>query len=220
MGADDDATKSDPPIFDNSRLKHLTEGLGISIHDPRVPDFHTQLELLAQEHDAIVRETPFSFSHSPFHAPIKRRIKWLQQNAIDPANALLDALSKDNMPYFSDWPNDGQPIGVFDWSELARDLDKFNSHVKKLKEHLLVYDGEDRSRNDLTTEFRYSLVYSLLVLIRDHFEEVPFSRGTHDTVHGTTGRLQSFVREAFKEITGDHEKLDRAISESIVYFER
>jgi hypothetical protein len=156
---------------------------------------------------------PLGYSIAPFDMSLTKRMDWLRTHVVTTAETLIDALSVENRPHFSDWPGYRFLRRRPDLDELRAELAALRRHARSLYFSMLRQLEDGAPHN---SEMRYDIVGSLIDLLAEHFPEIPRTRGQYDKALGVTvGRTPDFVRRAYFEITDSNEQLDAPIQAAI-----
>ncbi|WP_137390943.1 hypothetical protein [Rhodoligotrophos defluvii] len=146
----------------------------------REPDFNAREALQADLREVAYRyltalyTTPLRLSEGPRDVKLTRRVQHLERNVIKPAEQLLDALSDDNAPLLSEWPEDMR-MPAPDRAALRSELEKLRNRAEELR--LLLTDRI--ANTNMTTEFLTDLGNALSMVLKRHFPRLTISRGTH-----------------------------------------
>lgn len=124
------------------------------------------------------------------------RLRWLDADVLNPIEKLLNALSENNAPKLSQWPeklNAPEPnkptlIGelekLFEWAgELWADLNDRKS-----------------DRSTLLTEFKTNLVNALSYVFETHFPNVPAARDSWDRTGEAKSPYVEYLNLCVREI--------------------
>jgi hypothetical protein len=156
---------------------------------------------------------PIGFPDAPFDLSMTKRVEWLGAHIVTPIDTLLDALSDERQPYFSEWPGDNRISVRPDFAELSDRLSSLRMYAETLRSSLREQMAENSQH---TAEMRYDIVTNLIELLAEHFPEISRTRGQYDKdEHETIGLVPSYVRRAFVEITRTNEQLDAPIQSAI-----
>jgi hypothetical protein len=161
----------------------------------------------------VIQAMPIGYPIAPFDMSMTKRMEWLRTHVVAPAETLLDALSVESRPHFSDWPG-------YRFLRRQPNLDELRAELAALRRHARsLYFSMQRQLADgapHNSEMRYDVVVNLIDLLAEHFPEIPRTRGQYDKALGVTvGRTPDFVRRAYREITESNEQLDAPIQAAI-----
>jgi hypothetical protein len=182
-------------------------------NDPRLPAFQLALRELGTDRRRAIASMPIGFPDAPFDLSMTKRVEWLATHVLTPADTLLDAISENRLPYFSEWPGDDRIPARPGFVELTGNLSSLRDYAKALQ---LALADQLAANAQHTPEMRYDIVTSLIALLAEHFPEVPRTRGQYaKSLKSTVGQLPDFVRRAFVEITRSNEQLDAPIQATV-----
>lgn len=216
MGEDSPVAKPDDQIFDDGSVERLLSGFNVTREHPAFPGFQVSLRRLGLNVRSVIRSTPLKFPESPFRLSLAQRQDWLRRNVQKPAETLIKALNEQNKPHFSTWPDHDFQIPYEKINEVGNLLPDLLAAANNLHDHLQYYRELEKERAEHTTELKYEIVSDLIDLFAKFFPELPRTRGTYDNdLRRFTGPFPFYVQEAYLEITGVWEGLDRPIRSSI-----
>jgi hypothetical protein len=84
-------------------MAELATILGVA-NNARLTSFQLALRALGEARRETIQTMPIGYPIAPFDATMTKRMEWLRTHVVSPAETLMDALSADNRPHFSDWP--------------------------------------------------------------------------------------------------------------------
>lgn len=221
MGKDSTGIKPDEQIFDESCMIEIAEILGIDPRNDQLPDFQGALIEIGLQRRAEIRVTPMKYPGlAPFAATLNQRMKWLEKNAINPAQQLLQALDASNGPHFSVWPDQATLKEVPDLQRLAGLLTEFHAFSDRLHgciEDLYETPGE---KPEHTLEMSRAITFDVMAALCRLFPAVEIVRNPEGKKRKNEGSsaAQKFLRRAFFEITGKHAQLTKELQLFIADF--
>jgi hypothetical protein len=132
----------------------------------------TDLRELATDYLTAALTTPLKISISPPNETLSKRARWVELNLVKPTQRLLNALSDDNAPLRSEWP-DPMNAPAPDRAVLLEELRKLYDRADELQ-HVIA----DRAPNtNHTQEFKADLIQAITKLFRHYFPHLPITRG-------------------------------------------
>lgn len=185
MGGEAEPDRKDRQLFGDACMAELAAILGVS-NDARLPAFQLTLRALGEDRRRTIQAMPFGYSIAPFDMSLTKRMEWLRTHVVAPAETLLDSLSVENRPHFSDWPGYRFLRRRPHLDELRTELAALRRHARSLYFSMLRQLEDGAPHN---SEMRYDIVGSLIDLLAEHFPEIPRTRGQYDKALGfTVGR--------------------------------
>jgi hypothetical protein len=139
--------------------------------------------------------------------PPSKRARWVEQQLINPARTLLDALSDANAVRRSAGPdrmNAAEPNrGV-----LIRELENVVGHASEIRAGL-VDRAKSRNTNQ-TTEFKVDMAQKLKNVFQRYFHR-PTTLGTYDPEYGRSSDFFSFIVACSSHILGQKDKISEHV---------
>ncbi len=186
------------------------------VNDPTtLSALQIDLKELAKRFRAIIAETPFNLPGSPGDMTLTQRSRLLGTNILTPSERLLEALRVEGSSKLASWPEkfDSEPSAE-EKAELRQSICRLRAFANDLKTDLQQRIDEGANHN---TELRREIVYDLMGCLSCHVPHVTQVRGVYVKKNGDSGAFPTFIREAFFQITGRREKLDRHLQEWIKF---
>lgn len=200
-------------IFDDELVVKLAKLAKIAKPDA-ISGFSSALREFGAGARATLASMPSKFSmHSPFDATHSERIKWLDDQVLDPLDKLIEALGLHNRAWLSMWPQDVVDELRPDFDHLREELEGLQLMARNAVLNLVIHRRAKLLYNDL---FRYHIVAQTAAILDDHAPDFKPSRGTYNREDMLSdGRYPFVIRTVFAEITGEWEKLDHLIQEMV-----
>jgi len=180
-------------LFSDTFLDGIMKELNV-----RDPDLRRELQKdlceIAEDYLTAALTTPLDLEDSPCDMTLTKRQSWVDTHIVHPAKLLLTALSDENAPLRSEWP-DPFTAQEPDRNLLIRELTKLVDRARELSECL----AERAQQANHTTEFKFDLVTALEWTFRKHFPGQPVSRGTGASGESTSHFVR-FVNMCVREI--------------------
>lgn len=173
-----------------------------------------RLDYLATHYREVLSTMPNDFDHyAPFDATLSERVDWLDTEVLNPLKRVIEAISPENQPWFSLWPND-----VID--ELKPDFDAVRAQLEALRQmaqNVVINLVYHRHYSLPFNEFlRFHIVTDIAKILDSAAPHLKPSRGTYTKELGEfAGRYPTIIRQAYQAITGKAEPLDRLIKEVV-----
>jgi len=118
-----------------------------------------------------------------------QRVRWLRANVVSPATKLLQALSDENGPMLSEWP-EVMYAPPPDRDTLRLELQKLRNRADEL---VGVLEDRLRGGGSFQTEFRADLTNALTDVFERHFPQKKPSRDGYDKTSVAAGGGSSFA---------------------------
>lgn len=173
-----------------------------------------RLDYLATHYREVLSTMPNDFDHyAPFDATLTERVDWLDTEVLNPLKRVIEAVSPENQPWFSLWPND-----VID--ELKPDFDAVRAQLEALRlmaQNVVLNLVVHRRLGLPFNEFlRFHIFTDIVNILNKVVPDLKPSRGTYSKEEGEfVGRYPAIIRQVFQGITGKAESLDRLIKEVV-----
>lgn len=200
-------------IFDDELVVKLAKLAKVTKPDA-ISGFSSALRAFGAEARATLSSMPSEFSkHSPFDATHAERIKWFDDELLDPLGRLIEALGPHNRAWFSMWPHDVVDDLKPDFDQLREELEGLQLMAQNAVLNLVIHRRVKLQYNDA---LRYHIVARTAALLDDHAPDFKPSRGTYNREDKLSdGRYPFVIRTVFAEITGEWEQLDHLIQEMV-----
>lgn len=163
----------------------------------------------------MIESVPSDLPGAPLgHMTLTKRHEWVDTHILNPIERIKEALTEENRPLLSTWPEFmGSPPEI-DIVALTAELDR----LENLGKYLWM---SARIRRDAKVpvgwEIKFEIVSAIAAVLAELAPEITPSRGTYDKARKCyVGRFPEAVTLAYREITGfADEGVDRQISDFV-----
>lgn len=197
-------------MFELGRILRLK-----SKDQPRLDALQTRLQEVATRYRVMIATVPSDLPGAPFpEKTLTKRHEWVDANILNPVSRLRDAISDENRPLLSTWPEFMGMAPPVDFAALDAELEK----VEQLGKYLWMNTRIRRAHNvSPGWEIKFEIVRAIAGVFSDILPNLKPSRGTYDReANQYRGSFPEAIILAFAEITGfEGERLDRHIADYI-----
>ncbi|MFN3226597.1 MAG: hypothetical protein ACE360_10165 [Hyphomicrobiales bacterium] len=186
-------------LFSDATIKKIGDFAG-TLSEKERNQFQIELREVAFHFMCALYTTPLRLAEGPKDVKLSARVRHLERHIIKPSSILLDALSNDQTPLLSEWPETlNMPAPAR--KSLLKELRRLHDRSTELAALLA-----DRLPNErLTQEFMTDLGNALSSVVKSFYPGIRVSRGTYfktegsdePTMHGT---FLSVMEICIKEI--------------------
>lgn len=188
-----------PEMFGDAAMRKLSGHLGL---DDKVEAARRDFLAVGERIRTIIDATPSSFDHGPDDMSLSKRARWLQQQILNPVEALRDALADD--PKFAQYPeNHTSALAADERYSLAQSLARLARCAADLRDDLAARsDSRHLSHN---IEMRREFLFWIAQAVRRHAPNLDAQRsytGVDDgNGKGNASPFFAAVKLAYVEIT-------------------
>lgn len=194
-------------MIDDKVMAKLAKLLSLSPGETQ--DLGTRLGSLAQRVRKILDETPSNFERGPPDVSLTQRTRWLDTNAIRPAQRLVEALNSGAM--FATYPEDyaSKPT-AHDVDDLRARLAQFLKFATDLRDDLAQ---QMRDKSNHNTELRAEIIFWITAELEQSgavVERREFVGGI-----GDPSAIAEAVRIVSREVTGQDIAIDHHLKDLV-----
>jgi hypothetical protein len=173
-----------------------------------------RLDYLATHYRDVLSTMPNDFDqYASFDATLTERVDWLDTEVLNPLKRVIEAVSPENQPWFSLWPNDVIDEIKPDFDAVRAQLENLQLMAQNVVINLVFHRRVDLPFNEF---LRFRIVFDIVNMLDNVVPDLKPSRGTYSKEQGEfVGRYPAIIRQAFQAITGKAESLDRLIKEVV-----
>lgn len=128
-----------------------------------------------------------------------------------PAEKLIEALSDENLPLLSEWP-DELPSPPPNRHALVEELTKLSNRTRDLFE---VLDDRKRKGSAISQEFKIDFANALADVFERYFPNAEPSRGGYDRTTTPSSHYQAFLRACAQEVFGNDLKFSGNVLDEV-----
>lgn len=145
---------------------------------------------------AAALTTPLGMTDGPGKRTRDERTRWLTTHIYNPAITLLDALSEENAPMLSEWPEE-MKAHTPNREALQAELRKL---IERTDELLAGLNDRKQDRSSFLTEFKADLANALTIVFERHFPDQEAARSSYDKTTEERSAYAEFLRLCTEEI--------------------
>ena len=171
------------------------------------------LQEVGKRYRSIIETTPCDLKGNPFNATLTQRGDWLRAHVVRPTEALLEALSDENKPYFSTWPYEHEFKEFPDRQGLKAELERVLAHSSKLHDNLR---GEQQADAATNQELRFYIFKDAYAAVRKNLpdftpKQSQYGKLDDEKTNRFVDPFSEAMRHIYAHITGFDEQLVRLI---------
>jgi len=206
-----------------------------ALPDAQQKSMQIDLQNLAEDFLTAALTTPLRIALGPDNFSLTERATWIERHLFNPANLLIEALSDENAPLRSGWPDLLDQVEP-DRETLLRELNILKTYatylVWNLKDRFEMRPAQSGSSTEtideqaetkmrrgtsLTQEFKADLGLALQGVFERYFPNLTVSRGSYNKQIGEmSGRFPEFLRICSKAIFPQDPELSDYIIANII----
>ena len=198
-----------PDFFSEDTVRRICRlaGGGDDVDHARLAE---ELQAIAKAYWIAAMSSPLGIFEGPPSQRIDDRKRKIASTIVRPAERLIEALSDDNLPLLSEWPD--EPMSPSPDRQVL--LDNLGLLVDRARELSELLDDRKAKGSPLSREFKIDLANALTIVFERHFPAVRAARSGYDRKAQPVSQYRAYLNECAKAIFGEAYSLsDEAVDQ-------
>lgn len=199
MGWLDRPLPAAPEFFQTEAIENICRIVGAEAEVDRSA-LADELRSIADCYWLAAVSSPMGIAHGPASATIDARKRKIASNVLSPAEKLIEALSHENLPLLSEWPED-LPSTPPNRQTLVDELARLTHRVRDLC--VFLDDRKRKGSSSLSQEFKIDFADALTEVFEQFFPHARAARGGYDRTMTPSSEYQAFLKACSSEVFGE-----------------